>query len=429
LGFLKLGRAWEGWHSIERTDEQMSLSLKQLAVYFSLLAIGSGVGIVGSRYASVKFANLQNGATTQTNLQPLSVAPSPSPESGEVVEENLNFIAEAVNRVGTSVVRIDAARTVATRDLEGFDSPLFRRFFGDEAQSLPERVERGTGSGFILSEDGVILTNAHVVEGADGVDVRLKDGRVLQGKVIGSDSLTDVAVVRVDAVGLPTAPLGRSVSLVPGQWAIAIGNPLGLDNTVTVGIISAIDRSSAQVGIGDKQRVRFIQTDAAINPGNSGGPLLNDRGEVIGINTAIRANAQGLGFAIPIETAQRIADQILTRGQAEHPFLGVQMLDLSPAVREQINQKEGIGFKVDRDEGTIVIGVLENSPAAAAGFEIGDIILSINGVPVNSAAEVQEQVEQSQVGKVLPIEIERKGQRKTLDVKPQIFPNESEQAG
>lgn len=407
----------------------MSISLKQLAVYFSLLAIGGGVGIVGSRYASVKSGTLQNGATPQANVQPLSVAPSPGSESMDGIEENLNFIAEAVDRVGTSVVRIDASRAVAARDLEAFESPLFRRFFGDEAQSLPERVERGTGSGFILSEDGVILTNAHVVEGADGVDVRLKDGRVLQGKVIGSDSLTDVAVVRVEAVGLPTAPLGHSVSLVPGQWAIAIGNPLGLDNTVTVGIISALDRSSAQVGIGDKQRVRFIQTDAAINPGNSGGPLLNDRGEVIGINTAIRANAQGLGFAIPIETAQRIADQILTRGHAEHPFLGVQMLDLSPTVREQINQKEDLGFKVDRDEGTIVIGILENSPAAAAGFEIGDIILSINGVPVKSSAAVQEQVEQSQVGKVLPVEVERKGQKKTLDVKPQIFPNESDRQG
>lgn len=407
----------------------MNISSKQLTVYLSLLAMGCGVGIVGSRYVSVKSGNLRNRPTTQENLTPIAVAPSPIYESGPIVEENRNFIAEAVDRVGMSVVRIDASRAVAARDLEGFESPLFRRFFGDEVPQLPERLERGTGSGFILSEDGVILTNAHVVEGADEVDVRLKDGRVLQGKVIGSDSLTDVAVVQVDAVGLPTAPLGRSVSLVPGQWAIAIGNPLGLDNTVTMGIISAIDRSSAQVGIGDQQRVRFIQTDAAINPGNSGGPLLNDRGEVIGVNTAIRANAQGLGFAIPIETAQRIADQILTRGHAEHPFLGVQMLDLSPAVREQINQKEDLGFTVDRDEGTIVIGVLEDSPAAAAGFKGGDIILSINGVPVNSAVAVQEQVEQSQVGKVLPVEVERQGEKKTLEVKPQLFPQGSDRSG
>ncbi|MGB5896740.1 MAG: HhoA/HhoB/HtrA family serine endopeptidase [Geitlerinemataceae cyanobacterium] len=407
----------------------MSISSKQLAVYLSLLVMGGGVGIAGSRYVSLTSGNLRNRPTTPENLTPIAVSPSPSYEPGPIVEENRNFIAEAVDRVGTSVVRIDAARAVAVRDLEGFESPLFRRFFGDEVPQLPERLERGTGSGFILSEDGIILTNAHVVEGADEVDVRLKDGRVLKGQVIGSDSLTDVAVVRVDAVGLPTAPLGRSVSLVPGQWAIAIGNPLGLDNTVTMGIISAIDRSSAQVGIGDQQRVRFIQTDAAINPGNSGGPLLNDRGEVIGVNTAIRANAQGLGFAIPIETAQRIADQILTRGHAEHPFLGVQMLDLSPTVREQINQKEDLGFTVDRDEGTIVIGVLEDSPAAAAGFESGDIILSINGVPVNNAVAVQEQVEQSQVGQVLPVEVERQGQKKTLEVKPQMFPDRSDRSG
>ncbi len=150
---------------------------------------------------------------------------------------------------------------------------------------------------------------------------------------------------------------------------------------------------------------------------------------MIGVNTAIRANAQGLGFAIPIETAQRIADQILTRGHAEHPFLGVQMLDLSPTVREQINQKEDLGFTVDRDEGTIVIGVLEDSPAAAAGFESGDIILSINGVPVNNAVAVQEQVEQSQVGQVLPVEVERQGQKKTLEVKPQMFPDRSDRSG
>ncbi len=250
----------------------MSISSKQLAVYLSLLVMGGGVGIAGSRYVSLTSGNLRNRPTTPENLTPIAVSPSPSYEPGPIVEENRNFIAEAVDRVGTSVVRIDAARAVAVRDLEGFESPLFRRFFGDEVPQLPERLERGTGSGFILSEDGIILTNAHVVEGADEVDVRLKDGRVLKGQVIGSDSLTDVAVVRVDAVGLPTAPLGRSVSLVPGQWAIAIGNPLGLDNTVTMGIISAIDRSSAQVGIGDQQRVRFIQTDAAINPGNSGGP-------------------------------------------------------------------------------------------------------------------------------------------------------------
>jgi len=407
----------------------MSISLKQLAVYLSLLAIGGGIGIVGSRYANAKSGNFAPSASPPATVQPLTVSPSENWDAEGEVEDNPNFIADAVERVGMAVVRIDASRAVAARDLEAFENPLFRHFFGDEIPQLPERWERGTGSGFILSEDGIVLTNAHVVEGADEVDVRLKDGRVLPGKVLGTDSLTDVAVVRVEASGLPAAPVGQSASLVPGQWAIAIGNPLGLDNTVTVGIISALDRSSAQVGIGDKQRVRFIQTDAAINPGNSGGPLLNDRGEVIGINTAIRANAQGLGFAIPIETAQRIADQILTRGRAEHPFLGVQMLDLNPTVRDRLNENEELGFTVDRDSGTIVIGVLENSPAEAAGFQVGDIILRVNGVPVSSAAEVQEQVEQSQIGIVLPVAVERQGRTQTLEVRPQSFPNDSESAG
>ncbi len=209
-----------------------------------------------------------------------------------------------------------------------------------------------------------------MVSGTDKVEVTLKDGRVFEGQVIGSDSVTDVAAVKIDAKKLPSVQLGRSDNLIPGQWAIAIGNPLGLDNTVTAGIISATGRSSSQVGVPDK-RVSFIQTDAAINPGNSGGPLLNDRGEVIGINTAIRADAQGLGFAIPIETAKRVADQLFAKGKVEHPYLGVQMVDLTPALRKEINQDSDANLKVNQDEGVLIVRVFDSSPAAKAGIQQG----------------------------------------------------------
>src|SRR4028119_20504 len=220
-----------------------------------------------------------------------------------------------------------------------FNDPFFRRFFGSRVPTEPDtRVERGTGSGFIISSNGQILTNAHVVAGADTVSVTLKDGRAFKGKVLGVDTVTDVAVVKIDAGNLPAVSLGNSDQLKPGEWAIAIGNPLGLDNTVTTGIISATGRTSSQVGVPDK-RVQFIQTDAAINPGNSGGPLLNASGQVIGMNTAIIQRAQGLGFAIPINTAQRIANQLVTQGKVEHPYLGIQMVTLTPELKKNLNSR------------------------------------------------------------------------------------------
>jgi len=329
-----------------------------------------------------------------------------------------------VERVGPAVVRIDASRKVINNLPEALQNPFFKRFFGNDVPVPRERVERGTGSGFILSGDGRLLTNAHVVTGADTVEVTLKDGRTFEGRVIGSDAVTDVAVVKINTTGLPTVRIGRSDNLTPGEWAIAIGNPLGLDNTVTAGIISATGRSSSQVGVPDK-RVSFIQTDAAINPGNSGGPLLNDRGEVIGVNTAIRADAQGLGFAIPIETAQRVADQLFAKGKVEHPYLGIQMVDLTPALRKEINQDGETKLKVNQDQGVLIVRVFDTSPAAQAGIRQGDIIQKVNGKPVRTAAAVQEQVESSAIGKALPVEISRDGQTRTLQLKPAIFPAKS----
>jgi S1-C subfamily serine protease len=263
-----------------------------------------------------------------------------------------------------------------------------------------------------------------VVEGTTQVKVTLKNGQTYQGKVLGVDNMTDVALVKIEAENLPTVTFGKAETLIPGEWAIAIGNPLGLDNTVTVGIISALGRTSSEVGVPDK-RVRFIQTDAAINPGNSGGPLLNAKGEVIGINTAIRADAQGLGFAIPIETAQKVAGQLSSKGKAEHPYIGIQMVTLTPELRQQLNETKELSFNIDQNEGVIVLRVVENSPAQKAGMQPGDIIETVAGNPVKTASDVQQGVETSAISGNLEIEINRRGKQQTLTVQPGVFPSKT----
>jgi len=394
----------------------MSLSVKQLITYLSLLAIGGGAGLAGTRYLKV-----ENQSTAQIQAVPVALKALPIAQGNSNPQTDLNFIAEAVEKVGPAVVRIDSARKVSQETPEAFNNPLFRRFFGNEIPVPEERVERGTGSGFILSPDGRLMTNAHVVSGADTVKVTLKDGRILQGKVLGVDPVTDIAVVKIEANSLPIVTLGNSEKLIPGEWAIAIGNPLGLDNTVTAGIISAIGRSSSQVGIPDK-RVSFIQTDAAINPGNSGGPLLNARGEVIGINTAIRAGAQGLGFAIPIETAERIANQIVKKGRAEHPYLGIQMVTLTPELKAEIGKSRDIPFKVQQDQGVLILRVVASSPAAKAGLQPGDVIQKLDGKAVENPTDVQQRVEANEVGKVMPVEVNRNGQTQLIQVQLGAYP-------
>jgi S1-C subfamily serine protease len=397
----------------------MGFSSRQIVLYATLLAIGGGAGWAGSRYLAQTQSNSQADSDANSASVVYQAAPPVVNRRAEPV--NQNFIAEAVEKVGPAVVRIDASRKVS-QSLDSFNNPLLRRFFGDEIPpSLEDRIEQGTGSGFIVSTDGHMITNAHVVEGADTVKVTLRDGRSFDGKVVGIDPVTDVAAIKIEATGLPTVTLGSSKNLVPGQWAIAIGNPLGLDSTVTAGIISAIDRSSSQVGIPDR-RVQFIQTDAAINPGNSGGPLLNDRGEVIGINTAIRADAQGLGFAIPIETGWKIAQQLFDKGKAEHPYLGVQMVDLTPALKERINNDPETGLKINVDRGVLIIQVMDDAPAAVAGLKPGDVILKINNTAVATASQVQQQIESVRVGDMLTIEVRRQDEVKTIQLRPIAFP-------
>lgn len=361
----------------------------------------------------------------QTDLPPMATEVSATvAQVSSPAFQSTSFIADAVERVGPSVVRIDASRTVVQRTPEVFDSPFFREFFGDFGggpQPPRTRVESGTGSGFIIDAEGLILTNAHVIEGADRVLVTLKDGRELTGEVLGEDRLTDLAVIRVEASGLPTVTLGDSEQLRPGEWAIAIGNPLGLDNTVTAGIISATGRSSTQIRVPDK-RISFIQTDAAINPGNSGGPLLNEQGQVIGVNTAIIGGAQGLGFAIPINAAQEIARELIATGKVDHPYIGIQMRSLTPALREILNSQNSRELQISADSGVVVLGIQSNSPAAQAGLRPGDVIQSLGGQSTQTAEAVQTIVQDTDIGESLVAVVDRQGRQLEMTLRPAALP-------
>ena len=385
----------------------MKYSLKKTKFYLIMLIISSSMGCTNFRNRDVIQAqpsvnNPEQNSSNQVTAQP----------------DNVNFVAKVAQDVGSAVVRIDATRTVDAPSAS--QNPLMERFFGSELPQQQQRVQRGTGSGFVISPDGRILTNAHVVEGADEVTVVLKEGRSFAGKVVGADPVTDVAVIKIEANGLPTVKLANSDAIIPGQWAIAIGNPLGLNNTVTQGIISATGRSGSDIGIQDK-RLEFIQTDAAINPGNSGGPLLNEQGQVIGVNTAIIGGAQGLGFAIPIETAQRIANQLITTGRVYHPYLGVRMIELTPAIQQEINQSD-LGFKVNQDRGVLIVAVAPNSPAARAGLRPGDIITEVKGVQILNADQVQDQVEATPSESTLQFEVNRNGLPQVITVRPEQLP-------
>ncbi|WP_448574289.1 HhoA/HhoB/HtrA family serine endopeptidase [Trichothermofontia sp.] len=383
----------------------------------ALILLGAGVATAGN-YAVTKLM-------PQTPTAPAAPIAESTPRppaialgrAGALAASDENFVSRVVETAGPAVVRIDASRTVTGQVPEMFNDPLFRRFFGNVPVPPSQELQKGIGSGFILDREGHIMTNAHVVDGANQVKVTLKDGRTFDGQVLGTDPATDVAVIKVTGDNLPTVTLSNSDQIQPGEWAVAIGNPLGLDNTVTVGIISATGRSSGQVGVPDK-RVDFIQTDAAINPGNSGGPLLNERGEVIGMNTAIIQGAQGLGFAIPINTAQQIAQQLITTGKVEHTYLGIQMVTLTPDVQQEINSNLNSGLSVSESSGILVVKVVPNSPAAQAGLRAGDVIQAVNGQAVKDAAEVQKLVSEKAVGDTLNLAVKRDQQ--TLNLMAQL---------
>lgn len=356
-----------------------------------------------------------SASATVQNPQKLALRGSELPATAS----NNSFVTVAVDRVGPAVVRIDTERTVSRNLDPVMEDPLFRRFFGDDLRSQSPRQERlrGQGSGFVIDKSGTVLTNAHVVDKADRVTVTLNDGSIFPGEVLGTDEVTDLAVVKINTKGvnLPVATLGDSDVVKVGDWAIAVGNPLGFDNTVTLGIISTLKRSSAAVGIPDK-RLDFIQTDAAINPGNSGGPLLNGSGEVIGINTAIRADAMGIGFAIPINKAKAIYAQLAKGEQVSHPFLGIQMIDLTPEIARENNADPNAPMMIPEVKGVLVMRVVPNTPAEKAGIRKGDAIVQIDGEAVTTAEKLQNLVENSQIGQSLKLKLRRGSLTKDVTV-------------
>ncbi len=383
-------------NNLDSTSQPKSNPLKKTATYLSLIFLGAGIAF-GSNALIEKQESSALIPNSSAQVEPIEAQKTVIPTRENSLVPN-NFVTEVVETVGDSVVRIDASRQTG-------------RF----------SMKEGSGSGFIVSQDGQILTNAHVIEGANTVTVTLKDGRTVEGKVMGTDPVTDVAVIKVEETNLPAAALGDSEQLKPGEWAIAIGNPLGLNNTVTTGIISATGRSSSQVGVSDK-RVDFVQTDAAINPGNSGGPLLNQNGEVIGINTAIFRNAQGIGFAIPINTAKNIAEQLVAKGKVEHPYLGIRMVDLNPEVKASINNNPQNGFRVEAQEGVIIAGVVPNSPAEEAGLKAGDVLQGINEEKIIDSQGVQNIVEKTPVGEKVSLELDRQGKTVELNLQVGVLP-------
>jgi len=333
-----------------------------------------------------------------------------------------SFVADAARRVGPAVVRIDTERNVARPPYDpALLDPLLRDLFGDPSGSTRER---GQGSGVVIDgRRALVLTNAHVVDSVDRVTVTLADGRQLDGTVVGTDPVTDLAVVRIGGnTALSAAPLGDSEAMEVGDWAIALGSPYGLERTVTLGIVSSLHRDINSLGFADK-RLDLIQTDAAINPGNSGGPLINAAGEVIGINTLVRSGpGAGLGFAIPINLARKVAEQLGDGGTVVHPYLGLQLVPLTARMARDNNRDPDALLQLPERDGALVQRVLPESPAEAAGLHRGDLVVAIADQPVNTPSALLQQVERAQVGLPLPLKVVR-GQRKLqLTIRPAALP-------
>jgi serine protease Do len=372
-------------------------------------------GVIGGAGASfITGTHARASAFTPTAATPALV------QTGTVTMPDFSQITE---RYGASVVNIsvsgikqaandsDEAPAVQRRGSpgQGFDDPFFEFFrrFQVPGQGMPGQEEvptRGQGSGFIVSTDGLILTNAHVVQGATDVSVKLTDRREFQAKVLGSDPKTDVAVLKIEAKNLPVVPMGSVRDLKVGEWVLAIGSPFGFENSVSAGVVSAKGRS-----LPDDSFVPFIQTDVAVNPGNSGGPLFNARGEVVGINSQIYSRTggyQGLSFAIPIDVAIKVKDQIVATGHASHARLGVAI--------QEVNQTLADSFKLDKPEGALVSSVDPGGPADKAGLKTGDVILNVNGKPVVASGDLPAVIGDATPGAKVTLGIWRQGKAQEL---------------
>ncbi len=337
-------------------------------------------------------------------------------------EVSHSFVSNAVNDVASAVVRIDTERSI---EREQFDpsllDPLLKDLLG-EPDFGPER-ERGQGSGILIDKKGFVLTNAHVVERVDEVIVTLLDGSQVDGEIIGTDPVTDLALVKLaDSVDINPAPLGDSELLEVGDWAIALGTPYGLESTVTLGIISSLHRNINSLGFADK-RLDLIQTDAAINPGNSGGPLINADGQVIGINTLVRSGpGAGLGFAIPINLAKQVSTKLLEDGKVVHPYIGVQLIQLTERIARDHNRDPNSLLQLPERAGALVQSVILDSPAEISGLKKGDLIVAIEDKPILDPETLLERVEVSEIGEPFSLSVLRNNHEIKVSIKPAALP-------
>lgn len=354
------------------------------------------------------YANSDNKPDRPPQLT--SIAPQVTGVVGKAFGNSDNPVADIVASVGPSVVSIDTTIHSKHRRSQ-FSLP---DLFNKQEDAIPDKDEaHGSGSGVIFREDGYILTNNHVVRGADEIKVTMNDGKTFLGNVIGRDSYSDVAVIKIDGGKLPVAKLGNSKEIRPGDWAIAIGSPLGLNHSVTMGIVSAVGRSLADLN----NNIDLIQTDAAINPGNSGGPLLNIRGEVIGINMAIRTDAQNIGFTIPIDVAKDAAGAIFAHKPLSRPYLGISMIDFDADLAKTVGMPTWM-------QGVLVSKVVEHSPAADSGISEGDLIEFVNETPVRTGHDVQKIVRTQKIGTEVHMKVYHGGKSKSVNVKLTNFPTD-----
>ncbi|ALP54591.1 hypothetical protein Tel_16330 [Candidatus Tenderia electrophaga] len=331
-------------------------------------------------------------------------APSPTRQA---IESGLASYAHAVDIAAPAVVNVYTRKVVTQRANPLFEDPLFRRFFGDRAPAPQQRLENSLGSGVIVNDQGFILTNNHVIQGADEIEVALHDGRTAAAAIVGTDPESDLAVLKVNISNVPAITFGQSEALRVGDVVLAIGNPFGVGQTVTSGIVSATGRS--QLGLSTFEN--FIQTDAAINPGNSGGALINTAGQLIGINTAIfsrSGGSQGIGFAIPVSLAKGVMKQIIEHGRPLRGWLGVEVQDLSDSLAES--------FGLGDIQGALIAGIQPDGPAAEAGLQPGDVIVRVNNEPVSGSRSLMNVIASLAPGTVLEVEILRQGQTQTLEV-------------
>ena len=393
----------------------MSTTIKMTTARTVLSLAAAGlIGGASATYLIGQHARAAARASTAATAVPALTAPD---------------FTEIVKRNGTAVVNISVTGTRKPSgslggDDDGSDESaaapqidpddpvyqFFRRFMppGARMPSAPRgQIVRGAGSGFIVSADGLIVTNAHMVHGTNRVTVKLTDRREFEAKVLGSDAKTDVAVIKIDAKNLPTVPIGSARNLEVGQWVLAIGSPFGFESTVTAGVVSAKGRSLPNDGY-----VPFIQTDVAVNPGNSGGPLFNARGEVVGINSQIYSGTggyQGLSFAIPIDLAMKIKDEIVAHGRAMHARLGVTV--------QEVDQPLAESFKLDRPEGALVSQVEPGGPAERAGLKAGDVVRKVDGQAIVASGDLPALVGEARPGSTIKLEVWRDGRAETLSAK------------